>query len=452
MRKSPIRKKKTNLGEIGRSGLSAFGGFVDEEKLRKLAGGRGAKVFEEMSDNDPTIGAFLFAMEALLTNVIWTAPAVNETPEAKEAAELLASCIDDMEHSWVEFIQEVLTMFVYGWEANEIVYKIRQGPDAASPAYRSKHDDGKVGWRKLPTRSQTSLSKWVFNDNDDVIGMEQYTNKTPNQQTIPVEKLILFKTKSRRGNPQGRSILRNAYRPWLFKKRIEEVEGVGIERDLAGLPVAHVPTSILKENATAEDKATLAAITTLVKNIRRDHQDGVVFPRSYDDDNNLVFELELMSTGGSRQFDTSTIIDRYDKRIAMTVLADFLFLGQSRVGSFSLSSDKTDLFSSVIGSFLANIAEAINRQAVSRLMQVNNIKPDNWPKLEPGDIEKQDLQKFTDAVYKLVGVGALLPSEELSAKLSTMLEVPVETGNIKIGVNDKHEQDGDIGGVADDDE
>ena len=29
---------------------------------------------------------------------------------------------------------------------------------------------------------------------------------------------LLFRTKSRKDNPEGRSILRNAYRPWYFKE------------------------------------------------------------------------------------------------------------------------------------------------------------------------------------------------------------------------------------------
>ena len=446
-RQSEIKKKgnTASFTEIGSTGLAKYGGFVNEEKLSKLSSKKASTIYFEMSENDPTIGAFLFAMEALLTNVEWDTEAADETTASKDAAEFLKTCMDDMEHSWVEFIQEVLSMLVYGWEANEIVYKLRKGQDAASSAYRSKYDDGKVGWRKLPIRAQSTLIKWMFNDSDDVTGLEQLTSKNPSVKQIPVEKLILFRTKSRKNNPMGRSILRNAYRPWLFKKRIEEIEGVGIERDLAGLPVAHVPSNILSNNASAEERATLEVITTLVTNIRRDHQEGVVFPRVFDENSNSLYELELLSTGGSRQFDTSSIIDRYDKRIAMTVLADFLFLGQSRVGSFALSSDKTDLFGSAIGSFLNVISDALNKQAVPRLMRVNNIKAENQPKIKPGDVEKPDLQRFTDAVYKLVGVGALVPSDELSNKLSELLEVPVETGNIQIRVNDKHTSSGQTG-------
>ncbi len=74
----------------------------------------------------------------------------------------------------------------------------------------------------------------------------------------------------------------------------------------------------------------------MVKSIRRDEYEGLVLPHG--------FEFELVSTGGARQFDTNAIINRYDAKIAMTVLADFIMLGHQKVGSFALSSDKTELF------------------------------------------------------------------------------------------------------------
>jgi hypothetical protein len=38
-------------------------------------------------------------------------------------------------------------------------------------------------------------------------------------------------------------MLRTAYRPWFMKKRLEEFESIGIERDLAGLPIMWLPTA-----------------------------------------------------------------------------------------------------------------------------------------------------------------------------------------------------------------
>ena len=47
----------------------------------------------------------------------------------------------------------------------------------------------------------------------------------------------------------------------------------------------------------------------MVKNIRRNEYEGLVLPAGY--------EAELLSTGGTRQFDTNAIINRYDARSQM---------------------------------------------------------------------------------------------------------------------------------------
>jgi hypothetical protein len=157
---------------------------------------------------------------------------------------------------------------------------------------------------------------------------------------IPIEKSLLFRTTAQKGNPEGRSLLRNAYRPWWYKRRIEEIEAIGIERDLAGLPVANVPPEYLSIHATAEQQSVLAAIQQIVTSIKRNEQEGVIFPSVYDENGHKTFDLTLMSSGGARQFDTDKVISRYDQRIAMSVLSDFILLGHDNVGSFALGASR----------------------------------------------------------------------------------------------------------------
>ena len=166
----------------------------------------------------------------------------------------------------------------YGWSYHEIVYKRRLG-DNRDPSKRSKYNDGRIGWRKIPSRSQDSWAGWKFDEEDDgnVIGMWQDTGN--GKVLILIEKALLFRTTSARGNPEGRSFLRGAYRPWYFKKHIEEIEGIGIERDLAGLPVLITPENLdiwNPEDANAQKIRQQAE--SLVKNIRRDRNEGVVLP------------------------------------------------------------------------------------------------------------------------------------------------------------------------------
>lgn len=415
-------KKLGEFAEIGVTGLDQYGGRINEEFLTALKGDRARKVYREMSDNDPIVGAFLFAITMLLRNVEWRTEAADESPIAQEIAEFVESCRHDMSHTWEDLIDEVMSMIVFGWSYHEIVYKRREGPGNMDSTKRSKFSDGMIGWRKLPIRAQSSLDRWEPSEDGWIEGMHQTTNLGA-CKFIPIEKALLFRTTSHKNNPEGRSALRNAYRPWFFKKRIEEIEGIGIERDLAGLPVIYAPADIMSASAGPDEAKTLEALKDIVRNIRRDEQEGVIMPLAMDENGKELFRLELLSTGGSRQFDTSDIISRYDKRIAMTVLADFIMLGQDKVGSFALSSDKTDLFAAAIGAWLNSIAAVFNRFAIPRLMKVNGISQDLAPKFVPGDIEKQDIEKFSNAVQKLILSGALIPTEELDMKVKDMLDI-----------------------------
>lgn len=123
------------------------------------------------------------------------------------------------------------------------------------------------------------------------------------------------------------------------------------------------------------------------------------------------YELELLSSGGTRQFDTNAIINRYDTRIAMTVLADFIFLGHQQTGSWALSSDKTELFALATGAFLDIICETFNRQGIPALIDINGqhfAGITEYPKMTHGDIEDADITKVSAFIKDMTGIGVLI--------------------------------------------
>lgn len=407
--------------EIGRVGVKRYGGQFYEEFLTELRGVQGVRVYQEMSDNDDVVGAILFAIKMLIRQAPWSVqPAGAEEADAK-AAEFVESCLNDMQMTWTDTISEILSFLPYGWSVHEIVYKRRMGRKK-DPQLESKYDDGLIGWQKLPIRAQESLFEWEFDEYDNLTAFVQMPAPSFKRIRIPAEKLLLFRTESRKDNPEGRSILRNAYRSWYFKKRIQELEGIGIERDLAGFPVLIAPEGIdIWSDGNAD---LLNTCNGFVQNIRRNEAEGLTLPAGW--------ELKLLSTGGQRQFDTSKIIERYDTRIAMTVLADFLFLGHEKSGSWALSSDKTRMFAMAIGAFLDIITETFNRKAIPALIEMNGkhfAKISGYPELIHGDIETQDLAKLGTYMKELAGLGLITPDEELESYLREQASLPTKAGD-----------------------
>ena len=428
--------------EYGKTGLFRFDtGWIYEEFLRELQGRKGIEVYKEMSENDDIIGAILFATEMLMRQSKWSIQEAGTEQADLDAAEFVRTCMDDMEETWSDFISEVLSFLTYGWSYHEIVYKRRMGR-SKNPETNSKYTDGLIGWRKLPIRSQDTLWEWKYDEKDNLIGLVQCAPPLYEQVFIPIEKALHFKTKSRKGNPEGRSVLRNCYRNWYFKRRIQEIEGIGIERDLAGLPVLEAPEGV--DIWSDECKAELAKAEAIVRSVRRDEREGIVLGNGW--------KFSLTSTGGRRQFDTNQIIERYDTRMAMTVLADFVLLGHQAVGSFALSSDKTELFGVALGAFLDLICEVFNNQAIPRLIDINGehfAGITDYPILTHGDIETQDLGQLGEFVSKMVGIGAITPDESMEDYLRLAADLPERDPETAYMGNQKPPEQPQDGGAGD---
>lgn len=446
-----------NFAEVGRSGLQASNGVVFEEFLLQLRGPQGRKVLREMSDNDPVIGGILLAFEKTLSRLDWHIEVPDDaTPQDKEVADFVQECFDDMSDSWTATLSGVLSCMTYGWSYHEIVYKKRQG-DTNDPTTRSRYDDGRVGWRKWPIRTQESLLRWVFDENGGVQGMQQVV-LTGGSYTIPIEKALLFRTTTAKGNPEGRPLIRNAHRPWYFKKRIEEIEAIGIERDLAGLPVGWIDSSYFSNTASPDERALKAVMQDIVTNIKRNETEGVLMPLQRDEDGNKMIELELLSSGGSRQFDTDKIVARYNQQIAMSVLADFIMLGHENVGSQALGQSKIELWMMAVEAVAKSIAEVINQHAIPRLLKINGIQAETPPHLVFGSVENVNLGILGTFLKSLADAGIITGDGPLEDYVRDVAKLPPRDQEEDIfGVTPKTplvgepDLDGDIENVSDDD-
>lgn len=416
-------RQPAGFTEIGRTGLMTNAGYVQEEFLLQLSGQRAIGVYKEMRDNDPVIGAVMMALLNLVRQAKWTVEPYDDSPGAKADAEFVEQCMDDMDRPWLEFIGEAMSMCVFGWSYFETVFKYRDGR-SLDTSKGSKYNDNKIGWRKFGMRSQDSLERWEFAENGEIIGMWQRPAPDFRLRYIPMKKGVLFRTSSWKDNPEGRSILRNAYRIWFFKKRMEEIEGIGVERDLNGIPVAYVPPNILRADASIDEQTTLATVERMVKNVRNDSQAGLVLPALYDENSNQLFKFELLTTLGRRNFDTNAIINRMNLTMASSMLADFVLVGQESVGSFAMASSKTKVFSVAIGSYMDSITDQFNRTLIPRLFAVNGKTKPELPRLLHGDIETVDLDQLAQYINSLSGAGIDLTGRVVMDHLAAQAGIP----------------------------
>jgi len=419
--------------EVGTSGLRAFSGWVKEEILYELQGRQGAQKYREMGDNSPTIGGMLFAVQSTMRKVEWRVVPNEDAPQgpAQEAADFVEGCMNDMSHTWSDLMIENLSALQYGYAPHEIVYKRRMGKrppkmaDGSTPA-SSDYGDGKIGWRRMPLRGQDTILQWFFDSVGTIKGVRQLP-WTGIMRDIPIEKMLLFRPMSYKNNPEGRSILRNAYVPYYYIKRLQEQEAIMGER-MGGVPVVKVPLAMI-EAARAGNSMAIASMNSfknLAVNLRIDEQMGVVMPSDFFQGANgpvsgaPQYELMLVTPQGGRgtALNFEAAIGRYSISMLTSVLADFLTLGHEARGTQSLAVTKVDLFFQAVEGFLNNFASVYNKYALTRLWELNRMDFNVIPTIEPDLAQRVDLDVLSNFVLRLSQAGMpLFPNEDLQTFL-----------------------------------
>jgi hypothetical protein len=419
-------KQFSPMLEVGSTGLQRSGGYVNDEFLPQLRGRQAVKIYREMSDNSSVLGAWMYTVKQLLRQIEWRVEPASSKPEDKQNAEFVELALGDMEHSFADFISEACSMMTYGWSVHEIVFKRRMGLWSKDQRHKSKFNDGKIGWRKLPIRSQDSLLRWVFAENGDVEAMVQMPAPKYQKIVLPISKLLLLRPDLNKGSPEGRSLLRSAYRPWFMTKRFEEIEAVGVERDLTGLPVAFVPPNVLNPRPGSADAKMLEAVKRAVTAVRRNEQEGLVWPLIYDDDGNKQYDFQLLTSGGSRQFDVGAIIQRYETRMLMSVMADFIMTGHENSGSsYALHTDKSGIFETGVNGIAKAFADPFNRKAIPQLFKLNGLQPDDLPTLVPNNVNPPDLAQLAAFISSTAGAGMTwFPDGELEKFIRDAAQLP----------------------------
>jgi len=250
-KKAAKNDHRDSYTEFGVSGVRRWGGSVYEERLRELQGRQGLLTYREMRLNDPVIHAVFMAIESSLKQASWRVSPASDKPADKEAADFLDTALHDMSFSVDTTMSFILQMLESGFSLVELVYKRRLGKQpkrylgVREPA-KSKYDDGRVAWRKWAPRPALSLSPtepWLFDEHGGIQGIQQQLGISGDVIRIPIEKLMLFRTTTAPANsPEGLPIHRAMYLSYWYSSQIQEVEGIGVERDLTGLPVIYLGT------------------------------------------------------------------------------------------------------------------------------------------------------------------------------------------------------------------
>lgn len=452
--KTQTKKRATKTGAedvspflvAGDTGLKGYRGRIVDDPLPELHGRRGMEAYRKMGDNSPIIGAYVWLVETMLRSAEMSIEAAEEDQDVPltqaagfaEAAErerrYVESVYKDMLVDWEQHVGETSGFALYGWSACEPIYKFRRGDSPMTgdteadknPLYASNHDDGRIGIADLAPRSQDSLDEWDIADDGTLLGMRQRVDTKGVSTYIPAWKLYLFHARENKRSPEGRSALRSAYTSQRMIDMYLPLEGIGAERDLAGMPVMELPWEYMRSDATPQQAAVRAHFADKVRSVRRDGLEGLVVPTSEDARGKTGFRFSLLTSGGTGRVQLGEVIKRLESRVLISVLAEFILVAMEGVGAKSSAETKTDLAMQALISYTRAIDRVHTRRIIPDLMRTNGVPRRLWPRLKIGRIEAKSLVEIGQFIASTVGAGAIVPDRELEKHLREIADLPLE--------------------------
>ena len=406
--------QRFSMGESGYLGLSIFNGVSRSEIKRELNFPLSITTFKNMSYHS-SINSALTLFDNIISKAQWKMnPPKDATEAEKEQCRIIESMMDDMEGTWIDFIHDVLSMNIYGFSVHEKVYRRRYNSNG------SMYNDGIIGWRKLPIRAQETIQRFLFSDTgNDIVGVKQnlayvydnynrFSARSSQEINLPSSKILLFRSGQHRGDPFGKSPLREAYLAWRFLTAIEDLEATGVSKDLNGLPVLSIPPQYLSDDASPSQKAIKTYYENAMRNLQMNQQSAMILPNAYDPDTRQpLFKLELLAVPSQKAYDSSKIKEYYKNLIVTSLFSEITSMGQSQVGSFAIGSLKNSMTGMAANAMIRSIAEVLNRDLIRQTYTLNGWDVTRCGVLDYDGMEESDLESVSKAFQRYSSTGLL---------------------------------------------
>ncbi len=424
------------LSEMGNLGLSVFGGVTDSELRSELNFPHSIKTYKTMSAHS-AINSALTLFDNIVGKAKWNmVPPKEASEEEKRQCKIVEEMMHDMEGTWPEFIRDVLSMNMFGFAVHEKVYRKRYTSNG------SKYNDGVIGWKKLPIRAQETIEKFIFSpDGNDILGVKQnlsgisdqynrFSGRESKEVVLPRSKIMLFRSGKHRGDPFGKSPLRDAYLAWRFLTALEDLEATSVSKDVSGIPVLSIPPQYLSEDASPSQKAIKAYYENALRNLQMNQQTAFLLPLAYDEvSKQPLFKLELLSMDGKKAFDLNKIKDYYKNLIVTSLFSEVTSMGQTQVGSFALGSLKNSMTGIAAETMIKVVAEVLNKELIQQTYELNGWDTTRAGTLDYDGIDDTDLESVSKAFQRYSSTGLLELDREVLNSVRNSLgidELPVD--------------------------
>ena len=312
----------------------------------------------------------------------------------------------DMKTSFNQVVKDFLTATQYGFSILEKVFRERRYTEG------SLYDDGKIGIKYLPLRSQKSIDNFQYDDmNRELQYVEQTLTSgnlfplTKTSVKLPADRILFFKVNCSSNHPQGRSPLADAYMSWRVLEELRGIETVSANRNLNGIPHLSCPSEIMDESSDdPEDKARVFKLKQQMSRVSSGEQTYVITPSDrYDQTEGASAQYDFKVVTGSSSHLTAlgSIISRYKNEVFQAMCADIRTIDDGQSASSSLTTNKQTMFNMFVEARLREFIEVINSDLIPDLFARNGWDITKTPKLKYDRVEKLTVAEMAKAIQQL---------------------------------------------------
>lgn len=396
-------------------GSQGFWADLSDEETPELMWPHNIGVLDKMRRQDAQVVSVLRAMTLPIRRTKWRVDPNGARPEvARQVADDLGLPLVGEDEapvlrtrdrfSWQEHLRLALLMLAFGHSVFEQVYRI--------------DEKGLARLRKLGWRPPKTISRIDVAPDGGLTAIYQHGGPaTDNKDTrMGVERLVVYVNDREGGNWLGQSLLRPAYKFWLFKDRALRVQLQTLERNGMGIPIYEA--SKPDESTTGDDrikqmKDEVKAGLEIVKGLRSGSNAGAAGPNGA--------KIRLAGVEGTLP-DADVPIRYFDEQIARSVLAHFLNLG-TETGSWALGSTFEDFFTLSLQTVALQIADVTTQHVIEDMVDVNWGSDEPAPKLVFDEIGSKH-PATAEAIKAMLDAGAITADEALETHLRTVYGLP----------------------------
>lgn len=256
---------------------------------------------------------------------------------------------------------------------------------------------------------------------EDGSGTTTSTGDDPGYVWHEAENLVYYRLGAEGDNWEGVSLLRPAYKHWLYKDTIEKIDAIAQEREALGVPICYPPMGATGDQLD-EMEDILAAMRT--------NEEGYIIapgPKSGpsmapEGQGWLIEVIGYDRTGSGR--DPMPSLEYHTNKIAAAFISEFMRLGHGATGARATAQVQADPFLMSIEAFVTVIEGVLNDSLVKPLCRYNFKGIKNFPKLKMSLVDSTSLAQLADFVLKLTQIGAMMPDQQLEDFLRARADLP----------------------------